>query len=437
MEESVWDRVRSKLKTYLPPHIYHSLVEHAAFEGQSPATLEIRFADPFSKESFEQKCLPALRSVLNDIQMPSTQVQLKVDAPSDSQAQAAEPIPLEWQNINPFNPQYSFETFVIGSSNQFAHAACMAVSKQPGHCYNPLFIFGGAGLGKTHLLRAIGHAIYSQSPSTRILFLTSETFTNELIQAIRVDRMKDFREKYRSRCDVLLIDDVHFLAGKERTQEEFFYTFNYLHEARKQIVITSDRYPKDIAGLENRLQTRFEWGLVADVQPPEIETRIAILKNKAEKENIELPDGVANYIATHITTNIRELEGSLHRLQAYSSLTDVPISETLARQTLKDISPKVKHELTPDAILKLVALQFNLRTTDIRSEKRTRKLTIPRQICMYLMRRHLLMSYPEIGKFMGGKDHTTILHGVTRIGDLMRTDPEVLKATSSIESLIR
>ncbi len=434
MEDSLWDRVRGKLKSYLPPHIYHSLVEGTSFEGEAPGVLEIRFQDQFSKESFEQKCLPALTTVLKDFKLPQTRIDLYVQ---NDGIPVQGSFAVEWQGGNPFDGQYSFETFVIGTSNQFAHAACQAVAKQPGLCYNPLFIFGGAGLGKTHLLRAIGHAIYKANPQTRILFLTSESFTNELIQAIRTDRMKDFREKYRTHCDVLLLDDIHFLAGKERTQEEFFYTFNYLHEARKQIVITSDRYPKDIQGLENRLQTRFEWGLVADVQPPEIETRIAILKNKADKEHIELPDAVAAYIATHITTNIRELEGSLHRLQAYAALTNVPVSEDLARQTLKDISPKIKHELTPDAILKLVALQFNIRTTDIRSDKRTRKLSVPRQICMYLMRRHLLMSYPEIGKFMGGKDHTTILHGVTRIGELMRTDPEILKATTNIESLIR
>lgn len=435
MEDNLWERVRGKLKSYLPAHVYHSLVEATPFEGQAPDRLELLFRDHFAKESFEQKCLPALSEVLKDFQLPQTRIDLMVRAPSSPDAQDS--FTYQWKNGNPFNGQHTFETFVIGTSNQFAHAACMAVSKQPGFCYNPLFIFGGAGLGKTHLLRAIGHAIHVQNPQSRILFLTSESFTNELIQAIRLDRMKDFREKYRTHCDVLLLDDVHFLAGKERTQEEFFYTFNYLHEARKQIVITSDRYPKDIEGLENRLQTRFEWGLVADVQPPEIETRIAILKNKAEKENIELPDSVAGYIATHITSNIRELEGSLHRLQAYAALTGVRISEELARQTLKDISPKMKHELTADAILKLVALQFNLRTTDIRSEKRTRKLSVPRQICMYLMRRHLLMSYPEIGKFMGGKDHTTILHGVQRIGDLMKSDPEILKATTTIESLIR
>jgi chromosomal replication initiator protein len=436
MEDTIWDRVRGKLKSYLPPHIYHSLVETTPFEGASPDHLEIRFRDHFSKETFEQKCLPALREVLEDFKLPQTRVDLVIMAPAAGPP-SEEAFSFEWKTGNPFNGQHTFESFVIGSSNQFAHAACMAVSKQPGFCYNPLFIFGGAGLGKTHLLRAIGYSIHEANPRARILFLTSESFTNELIQAIRLDKMKDFREKYRTHCDVLLIDDVHFLAGKERTQEEFFYTFNYLHEARKQIVITSDRYPKDIAGLENRLQTRFEWGLVADVQPPEIETRIAILKNKAEKERIDLPDPVASYIASHITSNIRELEGSLHRLQAYAALTGVPISEELARQTLKDISPKIKHELTPDAILKLVALQFNLRTTDIRSEKRTRKLSVPRQICMYLMRRHLLMSYPEIGKFMGGKDHTTILHGVQRIGELMKSDPEILKATTTIESLIR
>lgn len=435
MEDSLWDRVRGKLKSYLPPHIYHSLVESTPFQGEAPDCLEIHFPDLFAKESFEQKCLPALSEVLKDFKLPQTRISLSIKAPQAPAPQDSYSV--DWQNAKAFSSQYSFETFVIGTSNQFAHAACQAVAKQPGLTYNPLFIFGGAGLGKTHLLRAIGHAIASHTPSARILFLTSESFTNELIQAIRQDRMKDFREKYRTHCDVLLLDDIHFLAGKERTQEEFFYTFNFLHEARKQIVITSDRYPKDIEGLENRLQTRFEWGLVADVQPPEIETRIAILKNKAEKEDIELPDTVASYIATHITSNIRELEGSLHRLQAYAALTGVPISEDLARQTLKDISPKIKHELTPDAILKLVALQFNVRTSDIRSENRTRKLSVPRQICMYLMRRHLLMSYPEIGKFMGGKDHTTILHGVTRIGELMRTDPEILKATTTIESLIR
>ena len=434
MEEKTWDQICGRLKVVLPPHIFHSLVEGAVFHELDGGDMELDFADNFRKEHFEQKCLPALRDILTGLKLDKKNLILRVSAESQRHEPQYE---FNLPRRNPFDSKYTFETFVIGSSNQFAHAACQAVSKQPGQCYNPLFIFGLAGLGKTHLLRAIGYELFLRDKGLKILFLTSESFTNELIQAIRVDRMKEFREKYRTGCDVLLLDDIHFLAGKERTQEEFFYTFNYLHEARKQIVITSDRYPKDIHGLENRLQTRFEWGLVADVQPPEIETRIAILKNKADVDQIFLPDPVAEYIAAHITTNIRELEGSLHRLQAYALLTGVPISLELAQQTLKDIAPKTKHELTPDAILKLVALQFNVRTTDLKSDKRVRKLSLPRQICMYLLRKHLLMSYPEIGRFMGGKDHTTILHGVSKIAELQLTDPEILNYTTMIESLIR
>jgi chromosomal replication initiator protein len=434
MEEQLWELVRGRLRSALPAHVFHSFVEGITCNHRDEGGIELSFQDRFTKENFEEKCLSALRDILTELRLDSLGVSLAV---TDVAPEAPAPNEVSWPTYNPFDPKYTFETFVTGSSNQFAHAACQAVSKQPGQAYNPLFIFGGAGLGKTHLLKAIGHVLYQRERTFKILFLTSESFTNELIQAIRVDRMKEFREKYRTKCDVLLLDDVHFLAGKERTQEEFFYTFNYLHEARKQIVITSDRYPKDIQGLENRLQTRFEWGLVADVQPPEIETRIAILQNKAEEEHIDLPGSVAQYIASHITSNIRELEGSLHRLQAYAALTGVPISTELAQQCLKDIAPKAKHELTADGILKLVALQFNLRTVDLKSDKRIRKLTLPRQICMYLLRKHLLMSYPEIGKFMGGKDHTTVLHGVSKIAELQRTDPEILNYTTTIESLIR
>ncbi len=434
MEEKIWDRICGKLRNTLPSHIYHSLVEGTAFNENDAGDFELDFTDNFSKEHFEQKCLPALQDVLSQLKLSNRPLTLKVSSETNPREAQYE---FNLPRRNPFDSKYTFETFVIGGSNQFAHAACQAVSKQPGLCYNPLFIFGGAGLGKTHLLRAIGYELFQADKGQKILFLTSESFTNELIQAIRVDRMKEFREKYRTGCDVLLLDDIHFLAGKERTQEEFFYTFNYLHEARKQIVITSDRYPKDIQGLENRLQTRFEWGLVADVQPPEIETRIAILKNKAEIDQIQLPDDVAEYIASHITTNIRELEGSLHRLQAYALLTSVPISLELAHQTLKDIAPKIKHELTADAVLKLVSLQFGVRTTDLKSDKRIRKLSLPRQICMYLLRKHLVMSFPEIGKFMGGKDHSTVMHAVTKIAELQRTDPEILNYTATIEGLIR
>jgi len=429
-----WENVSGELQRTLPPHVFHSLVQNAKCEIFSERNLELKFPDRFSKTAFEEKCLGTLQRVLTDQELKQVEIKLSVGEALPARVESE---PIQLGAFYKFDEKYTFDNFVVGSSNQFAHAACQAVSKQPGQAYNPLFIFGGAGLGKTHLLKAIGYLLSRSGHAKRILLMTSECFTNELIQAIRQDKMREFREKYRNSCDVLLLDDIHFLAGKERTQEEFFYTFNYLHEARRQIVITSDRYPRDIEGLEDRLQTRFEWGLVADVQPPDIETRIAILKNKADKELIRLPDEVAQYIASNITSNIRELEGSLHRLAAYASLSGVKISYELAEQVLKDIAPKSKHELTADAILKLVALQFNVKTHDLKSTGRTRKLSIPRQISMYLMRKYLLMSYPEIGKFMGGKDHTTVLHGVSKVAVMLKEDPEVLNATMTIEGLIR
>jgi chromosomal replication initiator protein len=435
MEDTLWPRIKEKLRASLPPHTFQSFVECAKFENIDEENLSLSFPDSFTKSSFEDRCLPVLKETLNSLSMAQLGVALSViEGAGDKRQSMATAMPV---HRNPFDSKYTFDTFVIGSSNQFAHAACQAVSKQPGQCYNPLFIFGAAGLGKTHLLRAIGYEIHQQQKDLKILFLTSESFTNELIQAISLNRMREFREKYRNSCDVLLLDDIHFMAGKERTQEEFFYTFNYLHECRKQIVITSDRYPKDIQGLENRLQTRFEWGLVADVQPPEIETRIAILKNKADEQHICLPDEVAAYIASNITTNIRELEGSLHRLQAYASLSGIPISQELAQQILRDISPKQKHEVTPQGILTNVAIYFNIKTVDIKSEKRIRKLSLPRQICMYLIRKRLLLSLPEIGKFMGGRDHTTVMHAVEKITSLLKTDPEIENHVTKIESMIR
>jgi len=434
MAGNTWERIRGELKEQLPSHTYRSFVEPITCDNSIANQLNLSFSDKFSKENFEKKCLPLLEGALKKLSLSGLRIELSLMQKNEEEVSSYS-FTLPPQQL--FDPKYKFETFVVGSTNQFAHAACLAVSKQPGQCYNPLFIFGGAGLGKTHLLKAIGYSLLMEQRNLKIFYLTCETFTNELIQGIRLDRMREFREKYRTGCDVLLLDDIHFLAGKERTQEEFFYTFNYLHELRKQIVITSDRYPKDIQGLENRLQTRFEWGLVADIQPPEVETRIAIIKNKADVEQIALPDSVAQYIATNVTTNIRELEGALHRIQAYASLTGVHITLELAQQILKDIAPKIKHELTADAILKLVALQFNVRTTDLKSNKRIRKLSFPRQICMYLLRKHLLMSFPEIGKFMGGKDHTTVLHAVTKIAELQRSDPEVLTHITAVEGLIR
>lgn len=438
MESNLWEVIRNQLKDLVPAHVYHSFVEPTHGEKTADGRLVLRFADGFARENFEQKCLPVLRKIMTRQNLDEMSLSMEVAGHAARSSEEISPYALgPLYEGTPFDPKYRFDTFVVGSSNQFAHAACLAVAKQPGQCYNPLFLFGGAGLGKTHLLKAIGYEISLMGGNLKAMYVTCETFTNELIQAIRLDKMREFREKYRRGCDVLLLDDIHFLAGKERTQEEFFYTFNSLHELRKQIVITSDRYPKDIDGLEKRLQTRFEWGLVADLQPPEMETRVAILKNKADQEHIDLPDGVANFIATHVRNNIRELEGALHRLQAYAVLTGVPISEQLARQIFHDIAPRNKHELTPEGILKIVALHFNVRTTDLKSEKRARKLSYPRQVCMFLLRKHLLLSFPEIGRFMGGKDHTTALHGVHKIADLIRTDPEALNHINTIESLFR
>jgi chromosomal replication initiator protein len=432
MNESLWTQLRTQLRDNIPPHVYSAFVESIEFLPSGDGRGTLAFGDTFTKENFEEKCWPAFKSLLETHAVDPSAVALAV--------LRREPAPVAastYRPRNPFDGRYTFDNFVVGQTNQFAHAACQAVARQPGECYNPLFIFGGAGLGKTHLLKAIGHEISTRDARLKILFLTSESFTNELIQALRLKQMNEFHDKYRSGCDVLLIDDVHFLAGKERTQEEFFYTFNFLHEARKQIVVTSDRYPKDIQGLEARLQTRFEWGLVADVQPPEIETRIAILKNKAEQDLIEVPDEVVEFLATHITSNVRELEGSLHRLQAYASMSGAPASLPMAMTLFRDATPKVAHALTPEGILKLVALHFNVRTTDLRSEKRVRKLSVPRQVCMYLLRKHLLMSFPEIGKFLGGRDHTTVMHAVQKVGEQQKSDPDILAAITAVEGLIR
>lgn len=433
MADSLWTQLRSALRDTVPSHVYASLVEAARFEASEDAQGRLAFADQFTKQSFEEKCWPVLEALLRARNLDPARLELVVsERPLES-----EPTAYSYPVAAAFDGRYTFDNFVVGGTNQFAYAAAQAVAKQPGECYNPLFIFGGAGLGKTHLLKAIGYEAQKRRTDPHVIFRTSESFTNELIHALRMKQMREFQEKYRTHCDVLLIDDVHFLAGKERTQEEFFYTFNFLHEANKQIVVTSDRYPKDIQGLESRLQTRFEWGLVADVQPPDIETRIAILKNKADRENIEVPDAVAHYLAAHVTTNVRELEGSLHRIRAYAALSGVQISLTLAQQLFRDLTPKTADVVSADGILKLCALHFGVKVIDLRSDKRIRKLTVPRQVCMYLLRKRLLMSYPEIGKFMGGKDHTTILHGVSRIAEQLRSDGEIVNAVTTIEGLLR
>ncbi|MGL5085664.1 MAG: chromosomal replication initiator protein DnaA [Clostridium sp.] len=334
------------------------------------------------------------------------------------------------------NPKYTFASFVIGNSNRFAHAASLAVAESPAKAYNPLFIYGGVGLGKTHLMHAIGHYILQNNPNAKVVYVSSEKFTNELINAIKDDKNEEFRNKYRN-IDVLLIDDIQFIGGKERTQEEFFHTFNTLHEANKQIILSSDRPPKEIPTLEARLRSRFEWGLIADTQAPDFETRMAILKKKADVENLNVPNEVMVYIATKIKSNIRELEGGLIRIVAYSSLTNRNITVDLATEALKDIiSNKQNKNVTIDVIQDVVANYFNLRVEDLKSQRRTRNISYPRQIAMYLSRKITDMSLPKIGEEFGGRDHTTVIHAYEKISDGLKTDESLQNTVNDITKKI-
>ena len=320
------------------------------------------------------------------------------------------------------NPKYTFEKFVVGSCNQFAHAAAKATAETPGTTYNPLFIYGGVGLGKTHLMHAIGHSIKRRAPHMRVAYITSERFMNELINAIRFNKTPGFRDKYRS-IDVLLMDDVQFMAGKERTQEEFFHTFNTLHNSQKQIIVTSDCPPREIPTLEERLHSRFEWGLIADLEPPDLETKVAILKRKADMDGIHLPDEIAMYVASKVKSNVRELEGSLVRLVAISSMKGVPISKLLAQEAMKNILDAERPAgLTIDRIARAVASHYDLTVEEMKSKNNSRAIAMPRQVAMYLCKRLTRHSFPEIGREFGGKHHTTVMHSVDKIATLMQDD---------------
>ena len=335
------------------------------------------------------------------------------------------------------NPSYNFDRFVIGSSNQFAHAAAVAVAKQPARAYNPLFIYGGVGLGKTHLLNAIGSLTVSLYSDKNVLYVSAEEFMNELINSIRYDKMPNFREKYR-KIDSLLIDDIQFIAGKERTQEEFFHTFNTLHDSGKQIVVTSDKFPKEIPKLEERLRSRFEWGLIADIQPPEIETRVAIIEKKAQENNIILPGNVAYYIASNSNdANIRELEGYLTRIAAFSSLTGREIDMELVKEVLKKVlRQEEKKPITVEEILKTITNHFNIKIFDIKSSKKSKNLVFPRQIAMYLSRKLTSSSFPDIGMKIGGRDHSTVIYANKKIAHLMSNDDEIRKIVGEIEKTL-
>lgn len=362
-------------------------------------------------------------SAFNYIEKPKTEIPVK-----NTPTHFVDIEPIE----NSLNVKYTFEKFVVGSCNQFAHAAALAVAESPGKTYNPMYIYGGVGLGKTHLMHAAGHAIKERNRHLRVAYISAEKFMNELINAIRYDKTQTFRDKYRS-IDVLLMDDVQFMAGKERTQEEFFHTFNALHNEQKQIVITSDCPPREIPTLEERLHSRFEWGLIADIEPPDLETKVAILKRKADMDGVNLPDEIAFFIASKVKSNIRELEGSLVRLVAISSLRGLPISKMLAQDALKNLIDSEQPEgLTMDRIARTVASHYKLSVEELKSKNNSRQIAVPRQVAMYLCKRLTKHSFPEIGREYGGKHHTTVMHSVEKIDLIIKDDKNFHRIVSEL-----
>ena len=396
-----------------------------------------RIPDPIYKDMVEKRYLPLIQSALAAVTKVNYQVVIleeNQDIDSVAVQKKENNRPELPQNLN---PKYVFSSFVVGNSNRMAHAASLAVAESPAKAYNPLFLYGNSGLGKTHLMHSIAHFILDKNPAAKVLYVTSETFTNELILSIQNNKNEEFRNKYRN-IDVLLIDDIQFISKKEGTQEEFFHTFNALYESNKQIIISSDRPPKEIKTLEDRLRSRFEWGLIADIQPPDYETRIAILRTKAERDHLEVPDDVMAYIAKNIVSNIRELEGALTRIVAYATLTTQKISLSLAEKSMKDIySDSAQVPLTAELIQEVVANHYNIRVEDIQGNKKPKNIAFPRQISMYLCRKMLDLTLPKIGEAFGGRDHTTVIHAIGKIEKQMETDAELKNTIMELEKEIK
>jgi chromosomal replication initiator protein len=415
---SLWEKTLQLIKGELSPPSFNAFFKQIKPLQIQSNTLILLVPNDFTKGILEDRYLNLIESSVNQLSLKKHDIKFVLSENEvkgldrDQQLDDDKQIRKKYPNLN---PKYTFDTFVIGNSNRFAHAACVAVAEAPARAYNPLFLYGGVGLGKTHLMHAIGHHIMEQKKDPKVVYVSSEKFTNELINSIKDDRNEEFRNKYRN-VDVLLIDDIQFIAGKERTQEEFFHTFNSLHEANKQIIISSDRPPKEIPTLEDRLRSRFEMGLITDIQAPDFETRMAILRKKAQMEDIDVPNEVTVYIAKNIKSNIRELEGALTRVVAYSSLTNRTISFELASEALKDIITTSKHEeITVNRIKEKVSAVFSLKMEDFNSKKRTRSISYPRQVAMYLSRELTDLSLPKIGEEFGGRDHTTVIHAHDKI----------------------
>jgi len=438
--ESLWQETLEKLKTELSKPSFETWFSSTRLSLIDGDTIVISVPNEFAKDWLESRYAPLIRSSIQSIIGHSVSLRFIIPSPERSYAEdhvLSKPVstitPKQPETLSNFlNNKYTFDTFVIGNSNRFAHAASLAVAESPAKSYNPLFIYGGVGLGKTHLMHAIGNHILQRSPDTKVLYVSSEKFTNQLIDSIKDENSIEFRNHYRS-VDILLIDDIQFLAGKERTQEEFFHTFNALHEANKQIIISSDRPPKEIPTLEDRLRSRFEWGLITDIQAPDLETRIAILRKKAILENLQVPNEVMFYIADKIHSNIRELEGALIRVMAFASLSLIPITAEVAVEALKDILPaNSSKQITIEIIQQSVAGYFHLSPSEFKAKKRTRAVAFPRQIAMYLSRQLTDSSLPKIGDEFGGRDHTTVMHAHDKITQAILNDPLLEKKVNEM-----
>lgn len=441
--KELWEKTLNIMKGELTEVSFNTWIKSAVPVSLTNDTIKLSVPNNFTKEILETRYKDLIINAINIISSKKynidfsimTEETIDIEDPKQKK-DSKNTIVVSDEMSATLNPKYTFDSFVIGNSNRFAHAASLAVAESPARAYNPLFIYGGVGLGKTHLMHAIGHYILQNNPKSKVVYVSSEKFTNELINSIRDDKNEDFRNKYRN-VDVLLIDDVQFIAGKERTQEEFFHTFNALHEADKQIILSSDRPPKEIPTLEDRLRSRFEWGLIADIQPPDFETRIAILKKKADVENLNISNDVMVYIATKIKSNIRELEGALIRIVAYSSLTNREISVDLASEALKDIiSNKQTKQITIDLIQDVVCSYYNMRIDELKSQRRTRNVAYPRQIAMYLCRKLTDTSLPKIGEEFGGRDHTTVIHAYEKISESIKHDEALQEAINEITKRI-
>lgn len=434
MSADLWDQILARVEGKVNRHSFATWFRPTSYVALDAGRLRVAVPNAQFREWLTKNYQGVLSEALNEVGYPEIDVEFEemADGGSTPSGATATPEP----ELRHLNPKYTFESFVVGSSNQFAHAASRAVAEIPSKSYNPLFVYGGVGLGKTHLMHAIGHYILARQKKLKILYISTDRFINEMINAIRFDRLPAFRQKHRS-IDVLLIDDIQFIAGKDRTQEEFFHIFNALHDAQKQIVISCDCPPRQIPTLEERLHSRFEWGLIADIQPPDIETKVAIIRKKAEAERVEIPENVALFIASKVRTNIRELEGSLIRLIAYSSLTGRDIDLALAHDTLRDLLHAEEKPVTIEMIQKFVADHYSLKISDLKAKNNSKSVAVPRQIAMYLTKNLTGASLPEIGKDFGGKHHSTVIHSVRKIDDLRKQDPEFDRLINSFVEAFR